>query len=118
MHLSAPSFVHPIGRNALFAALMIAIVATGYESMSHGHAPVAPGWHDAAPHGRSGHDDGRTPCSICGVAHETSAGLLACVEVMHSQRVFAHAVRGVDAYSLGVHQREHSPRAPPCDRSC
>lgn len=119
MHLPTPSLECRIGRKALLVLMLIAIVgATAYESMAHGHQPLVAGWHDANPHGSSGHDDGRTPCSICGVAHETSAGLLVCVEVVHSQSVVAHSIRVVDAHSLAVDQREHSPRAPPRTASC
>jgi hypothetical protein len=98
----------------LFTALMIAIVvATGFASMTHGHMPLAAGWHDAAPFGISGHDDGRTPCSICGVAHETSAGLLDTVDVVHDRPAIAHSAPEVGARSLAVRQCEQSPRAPP-----
>ena len=119
MQPPTPSRPRRIRRNAWFALVMILVVAaTAYESTAHGHAPLAAGWHDADPHGNSGHDDGRTPCSICVVAHSTSADLHICVDGVHSQRFVVQSVPDVDACTLSVNSREHSPRAPPCLAFC
>ena len=106
-------------RPIVLAAIVAAVVAiTGFGAAIHGHVPAVDGWHDAAPHGASAHDDGLSSCSICRLAHEASSAPVAPHVVSEPLRLNAPRTNDRPALARAVLAREHSPRAPPCLASC
>ena len=106
-------------RSAVLTAIVAVVVAvTGFEAAAHAHLPPADGWHAAAPDGATARDEGLTSCSICRLAHETSAGPVAPGAVSEPLRTFAPYTENRLVVLALAPAHEHSPRAPPCTASC
>ena len=119
MRFRPSQFPVRVTRLAVFAAIVAVVVAiTGYEAAHHGHVPAVDGSHDKTPHGTTSREDGFNCCSICRLAHETSAGPVAPVAVSEPLRMIAPPSKDRSALAVVVLAREHSPRAPPCLASC
>jgi len=108
--------VRPSVRVAAFVA--VALVLTGFETVTHGHVPALAGWHDASPHGTASHDDGLRSCSICRLAHESSSPAIVPLDASRPDRVELVAPADCVTVALSVLARERSPRAPPPNAAC
>jgi len=107
-----------VRRSALAAIVAAVVVLTGVVATTHGHVPARYGWQTAAPSGAGAHDDGFNSCSICRLAHETSAAP-ATPGVISAP--LARIAVPTDAHRVALHAVpiwDHSPRAPPCEASC
>jgi hypothetical protein len=71
--MSTRSLCRRIALRALAGLLSIGVVLAGLELATHDHAPVAIGWHDAAPHEHGPDGHALKSCSMCRLAHESGA---------------------------------------------
>ncbi len=101
------------------AILSLVVALTALLATVHEHVQVRDGFHDASPNDTCARDEGVSgSCSICRLAHETSAGPVSPGQIARPlTRSASTKIRRSRVTSIARGRRRPS-RAPPTAASC